>query len=158
MTEDYLQIMIESLEKKTDVLDRALELDKRQLAIAMAQPFDNDAYNRSMEEKGELIDELNRLDDGFTGTYELVRDSVRANPKAYAAQIEKMQTLIRMTIDKGVAIEAQEKRGKQAMESVVGSRRRELKEKKRSSVVARQYYKAMSKINTVDPQLMDKRK
>ena len=38
MTEDYLQIMIESLEKKIDVLDQVLELDKRQIAIAWENP------------------------------------------------------------------------------------------------------------------------
>ncbi len=158
MTENYLQIMIESLEKKIDVLDKALALDKRQLALATAQPFDNDSYNKSMEEKGELIDELNKLDDGFTSTYELVRDEVQANPKAYASQVERMQTLIRMAMDKGVALEVQEKRGKQAIQNVVNAKRLAIKEQKRSVVVARQYYKAMSKINTVDPQLMDKRK
>ena len=68
MTEDYLQIMIECLEKKIDVLDRVLELDKRQLAIALEQPFDMEKYDQSMDEKGVLIDELNKLDDGFTST------------------------------------------------------------------------------------------
>ena len=82
MTEDYLQIMIESLEKKIDVLDRVLELDKRQIAIALEQPFDLEKYDKTMDEKGVLIDELNRLDDGFTSTYERVRDEVQANPKA----------------------------------------------------------------------------
>ena len=55
MTEDYLQIMIESLEKKIDVLDQVLELDKRQIAIALEQPFDMEKYDKTMDEKGALM-------------------------------------------------------------------------------------------------------
>lgn len=158
MTEDYLQIMIECLEKKIDVLDRVLELDKRQISIALEQPFDMEKYDKTMDEKGELIDELNKLDDGFTSTYEHVRDEVQADPKAYADKVQRMQDLIRMAIDKGVAVEAQEQRGKQAMQSAMSAKRKEIKTIKVTNAAAAQYYKAMSRINDVDPQLMDKKK
>lgn len=158
MTEDYLQIMIESLEKKIDVLDQVLALDKRQIAIALEQPFDIEKYDKTMDEKGALIDELNKLDDGFTSTYERVRDAVQANPKAYADKVQRMQDLIRMAIDKGVAVEAQEERGKQAMKSAVTSKRKEIRSIKVSSEAATKYYKSMSRINDVDPQLMDRKK
>lgn len=36
-----------------------------------------------MDEKGELIETLERLDDGFTTTYELVKDTVQKNPEQY---------------------------------------------------------------------------
>lgn len=158
MTEDYLQIMIESLEKKIDVLDRVLELDKRQIAIALEQPFDLEKYDKTMDEKGALIDELNRLDDGFTSTYERVRDEVQANPKAYSDKVKRMQDLIRMAVDKSVTVEAQEQRGKQAMQSAVNAKRKEIRSVKVSNAAASQYYKAMSRINDVDPQLMDRKK
>ena len=158
MTEDYLQIMIESLEKKIDVLDQVLALYKRQIAIALEQPFDMEKYDKSMDEKGALIDELDRLDDGFTSTYERVRDEVQANPKAYAEKVQRMQDLIRMAVDKGMAVEAQEQRGKQAMKSAIASKRKEIRSMKVSSEAATKYYKSMSKINNVDPQLMDRKK
>lgn len=158
MTEDYLQIMIESLEKKIDVLDRVLELDKRQIAIALERPFDTEKYDKSMDEKGALIDELNRLDDGFTSTYERVRGEVQANPKAYADKVRRMQDLIRMATDKGVAVEAQEQRGKQAMQSALSAKRKEIRTVKVSNEAATKYYKAMSRINEIDPQLMDRKK
>ncbi len=145
MTEDYLQIMIESLEKKIDVLDQVLALDMEK-------------YDKSMDEKGALIDELDRLDDGFTSTYERVRDEVQANPKAYAEKVQRMQDLIRMAVDKGMAVEAQEQRGKQAMKSAIASKRKEIRSMKVSSEAATKYYKSMSKINNVDPQLMDRKK
>lgn len=158
MTEGYLQIMIESLEKKTAVLEQIMELNTRQAQISAHQPMDMEAYDAAMEEKGKLIDEINKLDDGFNSTYELVKDEVAANPQKYRNKVLEMQELIRVAVEKGVTIEAQEKRNKSAMEVALRMKRTELKQSKVSNSVALKYYKSMSKINYVDPQLMDKKK
>ena len=158
MTEDYLQIMIESLEKKNAVLDQVMELDKRQLEISLKKPFDMAVYDATMQEKGKLIGELEKLDDGFMHTYKLVADEVQANPGQYKSKILEMQELIRTAIDKGVAVETQEQRNKQAMESAIQGQRREIRNIKVSNAAAARYYKAMSRINDVDPQLMDRKK
>ena len=83
---------------------------------------------------------------------------MQADPKAYADKVKRMQDLIRMAVDKSVAVEAQEQRGKQAMQSAVNAKRKEIRTIKVSNAAATQYYKAMSRINDVDPQLMDKKK
>lgn len=158
MTEDYLQIMIESLEKKNAVLDQVMEFDKRQLEISLKKPFDMAVYDATMQEKGKLIEELEKLDDGFMHTYQLVADEVQANPGQYKSKILEMQELIRTAIDKGVAVETQEQRNKQAMESAIQGQRREIRNIKVSNAAAARYYKAMSRINDVDPQLMDRKK
>lgn len=158
MTENYLQIMIECLEKKVTVLEQVSELDKRQLEIAMAQPMDLTAFDKTMDEKGVLIDELGKLDDGFTSTYDLVREEVSQEPEKYREQIARLQELIREAMDKGVSVEAQEKRNKAAMEAAISMKRKEIRSKKVSASAAIRYYNAVSKINNVDPQLMDKKK
>lgn len=158
MTEDYLQIMIESLEKKIEILDKVIALDKKQLSIALAQPFDVESYDASMDEKDGLIDALNKLDDGFMNTYELVRDAVQSDPKAFGEKVRKMQDLIRAATEKTVTIRTQEQRGKQAMQSAVSKKRNEIRSVRVSNAAAAKYYKSMSRINDVDPQLMDKKK
>lgn len=158
MTEGYLQIMIESLEKKIVVLDKIIELDKRQIEIATARPFDMQAYDKSMDEKGELIDEINRLDAGFTSTYEIVKAEVQGNPAKYREKVLVLQDLIREAVEKGAKIEVQEKRNKNAMELALSTKRQEIRQVKISSSAASKYYKAMSRINDVDPQLMDRKK
>lgn len=158
MTEDYLQIMIESLEKKNAVLDQVMELDKKQLKLALAQPPDMKAIDVTMDEKGVLIEELGRLDDGFTSTYEFVKEEVQANPALYKESIERLQDLIHAAVDKGVSIEAQEKRNKQAVQSIFRTKRQEIRQIKVSTAAASRYYKSMSRINDVDPQLMDRKK
>ena len=158
MTEGYLQIMIESLEKKIVVLDQIMELNGKQAEISAHQPMDMEAYDKTMDEKGVLIDEINKLDDGFTSTYKLVKDIVQQEPEKYRDKVLQMQELIRVAVEKGVTIEAQEKRNRSALETVFRMKRTEMKQVKRSNTAALQYYKSMSKINEVDPQLMDKKK
>lgn len=69
-----------------------------------------------------------------------------------------MQELVRETVDKGVSIEAQEKRNRASMEVALSSKRMEMKEHKVSANAMTQYYNAVSKLNRVDPQLMDRKK
>ena len=158
MTENYLQIMAESLEKKLEVLDHIYEVNRRQFEISSVKPFDVEAYDVVVDEKSTLIDELNRLDDGFTSTYELVRSEVQKEPEKYRQQVMKMQELVRAAVDKSVSIEAQEKRNKASMEVALSSKRKEIKERRISASAATKYYSAVSKINNVDPQLMDRKK
>lgn len=158
MTEGYLQILIESLEKKNEVLDKISVLNKEQAEISAHQPMDMEAYDKTMDEKGELIDEINRLDDGFTLTYERIKDEVQKQPDKYRSQVLVLQELIRTAVEKGVAIEAQEKRNRAALETVFRMKRQEIRQMKVSSSAAATYYKSMSRINTVDPQLMDRKK
>ncbi|MCM1184651.1 MAG: flagellar protein FliT [Roseburia sp.] len=158
MTESYIQIMAESLEKKLEVLDDIMEINKRQLECSNTYPFDVEAYDKIVDEKSELVDEINRLDDGFTSTYELVREEVQANPEQYRDGVLRLQELVREAIEKGVSVEAQEKRNKASMETALGMRRQEIKKSRISTDAAMKYYNAVSKINNVDPQLMDKKK
>jgi hypothetical protein len=158
MTESYIQIMIESLEKKLAVLDSIMEVNKRQFECSTAQTFDVETYDEIMDEKGALIDEINRLDDGFTSTYELIRDEVQTNPDKYRDKVLELQRLVKEAVDKGVSVEAQEKRNKASMEAALGMKRQDIRKRRISNEAAMKYYKAVSKINNVDPQLMDKKK
>ena len=158
MTEGYLQILIESLEKKIIVLDQIIDMDKRQAEISAHQPMDMEAYDEVVEGKDKLGDEINRLDDGFSSTYELIGDEVKNHPQQYREQVLKLQELIRAAVDRGVTIEAQEKRNRAALENVFRMKRQEIKKLKTSASAATRYYKSMSRINDIDPQLMDKKK
>ena len=59
--------------------------------------------------------------DGFSTTYERVRDTIQKNPEQYRVQVLRMQELVREAVDKGVSIEAQEKRNKASMEAARAS-------------------------------------
>ena len=158
MTEGYLQILKESLEKKLTVLEQISELNARQYEISSHQPMDMEAYDKTMDEKGELIDVLNRLDEGFSTTYEYVAAELKEHTKEHSPQIKELQELVRQVIERGVEVEAQEKRNKSSLEAGLMMKRREIRQMKVSTSAATKYYKAMNKINEVDPQLMDHKK
>lgn len=158
MTEDYIQIMIESLEKKIIILDKVSEINKRQYETSSEQPFDLQKYDKIMSEKGKLIEEINSLDEGFTSTYELIRDDISADPSKYRDKIVQLQDMVRRAVEKGVAVEAQEKRNKTSMEASIAAKRKEFRQRRVSQNAALKYYKAAQRINSVDPQLMDKKK
>jgi hypothetical protein len=158
MTDNYLQIMLESLEKKIDLLNQIIEIDDRQLNCAYAKPMDMEGFDSAMDEKDVAIDELNKLDEGFTSTYELVKDEIQKNPQLYEDKIHKLQELIKISVEKIVSVETKEKRNKAAMENVISLQRKEIQSKRMSASAAARYYKTASKINSVDPQLMDRKK
>lgn len=158
MTEGYIQIMIDSLDKKLVLLDKIMEINKRQYEVSSVQPFDSQKYDEIMDEKGKLIDEINSLDEGFTSTYDIIKGEINAEPSKYRDKVLLLQELVRKAVDKGVEVEVQEKRNKNSLEASISMARKELQQKRISRNVALQYYKSSQKINNVDPQLMDKKK
>lgn len=158
MTEGYLQVLIESLEKKDDLLDKILELDQKQFKLLTESPTNMEAIDESMDVKGKYIEELEKLDDGFATTFEIIRDEVKSNPSAYSEYIKRLQELIRSTVDKSVSVNVLEKRNKSAVDMVFQRKRTEIRQVKKSSAVASRYYKEMSRIDNINPQLMDRKK
>ena len=64
-----LNILSESLDKKIDLLKRIVEYDDEQEKFLKSEPLDFTSFDKDVEKKGELIDELNRLDNGFEVLY-----------------------------------------------------------------------------------------
>ena len=64
-TKNYLQIMIDSLEKKKKVLQDIVDYNIQQENILQEKEFDGDIFQKNMEEKSACIDILNSLDEGF---------------------------------------------------------------------------------------------
>ena len=73
MSEAYMSMLIASQEKKLELLKRAIELDKEQEEIITGDKPDMGALDANMDAKGALIDELDKLDDGFEALYDVFR-------------------------------------------------------------------------------------
>lgn len=158
MTENYLQILIESLEKKQEVLEQIGELDARQAQLLLEEEVDKEEFDRSMNEKQVLIDKLNSLDEGFEKTYELVKDEVQKNKEPYIALLKRLQEQVNLVVEQGVSIQAQEERLKQKLNTMFRREYSGLHQRRMSAKASEGYYQSMQMINTVDPQLMDRRK
>lgn len=158
MLNQYLTILIESLQKKSKVLDEISAYNERQSQLFKSGDASLETFDSLVEEKGKLIEALVKLDEGFETLYDRIAEEVATNKDLYADQIKQLQELIKKVTDQSVAIQAQEARNKEFVESYFRKQKQQLKSKKQSSVAAINYYKNMSRTSVVSPQFLDSKK
>ena len=141
----YITIMLQSLQKKEKVLNSIIQINKRQKEELENRSLDPDDFDKTVEEKSELIKQLVLLDNGFEKLYEKVREELQTNKEIYKDEILKMQGYIRTLTDRSMEIQAQEARNKQLMEQKFASVKKQVKEIRSSQKVVNQYYKNMMK-------------
>ena len=95
ITENYLQIMIDSLLKKIEILKKVSELNEQQSALLDDEEFDGDKLQSNMESKAAYIDELNSLDEGFQAVFDRVKEDVEEYKADYKELVIRLQELIR---------------------------------------------------------------
>ena len=158
MPETYIDIMMQSLRKKEQVLDAIIRLDDVQKEQLENPESPVEAFDQTVEDKAALIEQMEQLDSGFDKLYAHVREELSANRERYAQQIRSMQELIRSITDKSVRIQAQEARNKELMIQKFSRVKRQAREIRANSRATTQYYKNMMQLNVVEPQFMDNKK
>lgn len=78
-TENYLQIMIDSLVQKEELLKQIVDYNEKQQTIITAAEFDEDAFEQNLNDKGELVEKILKLDEGFNSVFNRVKDEVQHN-------------------------------------------------------------------------------
>ena len=144
---NYIDIMVESLQKKEKILEKLIEKCDAQAEVIADNDYGSinwDKFNVLITEKEILIDRLNEIDDGFEALYDRVGDEIKQNKERYASQIKAIQELIKAVTDKGVTIKAKEERNRANLERVLLPIKKELKTSKRSMSVINKYYNTMN--------------
>ena len=154
----YIAVLVQSLKKKNEILDMIMMLNKRQKQELENPNLEPDEFDKTVEEKAKLVDELNKLDDGFKEVFEKAREDLEQHKAQYADEIKEMQEYIRKLTEKSASIQAQEMRNKDLMTQKFSSIRRQAREVRTSQKVVNQYYKNMMKTNYIDPQFTDSKK
>lgn len=160
-TEDYIQIMIESLKKKTVLLDRILSKNDVQTKCLERKEFENidwDEFNMAMVEKEAEIERINKMDEGFQALFDRVSEQLKNNKLKYADDIKIIQSLIKHLEEQSIAIRTGEERNRVLIENAMMSRKKEIKQARTSLKVAANYYQAMSKAIEVDSAIVDSKK
>lgn len=158
MKQTYIDIMIQSLDRKIQVLDKILEVNVRQKSILEDKKSSVEEFDKTVEEKAELIEQMQQLDSGFEKLYTRVAEELQAHKEENAEAIKTMQSRIRGITDKSMEIQAQEARNKDLMVRKFTFVKDTAKNMRTNSKVASQYYKNMMKLNYVDPQFLDNKK
>lgn len=142
---NYLNILEESLRKKMTVLDRIQIYNEKQYECFSAESVDITGFDAAIGEKGKLIEELSRLDEGFETLYANIAEQLQKNKEAYAPQIKVLQELIRCVTEKSVSIQAQEARNKALIEAYFSKEKKQIREGRVNSKAAYGYYKNLDK-------------
>ena len=154
----YITIMLQSLHKKEKVLNSIIQINKRHKEELENPSLDPDDFDKTVEEKSELIEQLELLDNGFEKLYEKVRKELQENKELYKNEILQMKGSIRALTEKSMEIQAQEARNKQLMEQKFTSVKKQVREIRSSQKVVNQYYKNMMKKGYVEPHFLDNKK
>ena len=112
MKQTYIDIMIQSLDRKLQVLNQIIEVNIRQGNILEDKEASVEEFDKTVEEKAELIEQMQQLDSGFEKLYARVEEELKSNKEDHAEEIKMMQSRIRSITDKSMEIQAQEARNK----------------------------------------------
>ena len=153
----YIDLLTDSLKKKIILLKEITELNIRQKEAVASEKFDIEEFDAVSEDKGRLLDEINKLDDGFETLYNRVSEELKANKIQYSDKIKMMQGLIQEIMELTTSIEAEEKRIKSSVEGQFIKIKQSIKETRKNSRAVSNYYKNMTKIDSA-PQFMDSKK
>jgi flagellar biosynthesis/type III secretory pathway chaperone len=154
----YVDILIQSLDKKISILDEIIKADKVQRDGLEDPNLDPDDFDKTVEQKSALIEQLEQLDNGFEETFNKVKEELDQNRDNYKEEIATMQEQIRKITDRSMEIQRQEAQNRELMRQKFATVRKQVKEVRQSQKVVNQYYKNMMKRNYVDPQFMDNKK
>lgn len=155
---EYIAVLRQSLEKKVQILDFIIEKNKEQRLLFTDDTLPPERLEENIKEKGDLIDQLNKLDDGFETVYNRVREVLAGGKEAYQEDIKRMQELIREVTDKSATIQAQEQRNHELAVQKFSTIKKEIRKARTTSQVASKYYKSMSNMNVVDAKFLDQKK
>ena len=158
MTETYLTMMEESLDRKIGVLEQIKKLNEQQKAILENKEVrDTEAFDKTVDGKEGLVEEIVKLNDGFDSLYDHVKEELNDHKDAYRDRIQRMQEKIKQVTELSNTIEAGENRNRRLAESFFAGARESLGGNAKSANAAINYYRNMSKSNFYDPQFMDKK-
>ncbi len=158
MSQSSIQVLVESLEKKSLLLDDIIRENDVQEDILKQEELDMDALDASTDRISSLVEALDKLDDGFEAVYGRTREELIANKAAYRSEIARMQKLIGEITDKVVRINAARMRNKMRADQQFKKSRNQIGQATSKMKVSKNYYNSMNNLHYVAPQFYDSKK
>lgn len=158
MDQSSAQILLQSLEKKNQLLDRMIRQNGVQEELLKQDEFDMDAFDAAIEQQSSYVEQLDVLDRGFETVYDRVREELIENKERYREEITRMKEQIQQITDKIVTLNAGNMRNKMLAENQFKKKRQEIGTGASKSRVAKNYYNSMNNLNYVSPQFYDNKK
>jgi hypothetical protein len=158
MVSASLDMLEESLVRKLGIMKQIQEENARQKEL-LSDPghLEVAEFDKTLDVKGELIDKLLELDEGFQALFDRVKQEVGDHKEHYAEQIRRMQNLIHDISDASASIEVEERRNKAMAENYFSVARSRMNQGRQTSAAAFNYYQTMNNFKNIPPQFMDQK-
>lgn len=140
----YVSMMSDTLKKKKQILLFLLQKTREQEILLKDEEMSMEAFNATIEEKGDKIEELNRLDEGFDALFQRVKEEIVSNRMAYKTQIQEMQKLLGEVSDLGIQIQALEHQNSGHFKVYLANQRKSIREFHVNHKTASSYYQNMA--------------
>lgn len=158
MNQSGAQILLQSLEKKSKLLDQMIQQNSMQEGILKQEEFDMDAFDAAINKQSSYVEELDKLDQGFEAVYDRLRDELVNNKEQYRTEIKQMQEQIQQITDKIVTLNAGNMRNKMLAENQFKKKKREISSGVSKNKVAQNYYNNMNNLNYTSSYFYDNKK
>ena len=155
---NYIEIMIDSLRKKEEILDRIIAMNEHQRQVLKDPNLTPEDFESVVDDKARCIEELELLDNGFEAVFGKMKTELDVNRKAYETEIRTMQDLIRSITAKTTDIRTMESRNRDEALKKFSAVRSQVKDIRTGHKIASEYYKNMLKLNFVDSQFLDNKR
>ncbi len=156
MTQSYLDMMEDSLKRKVQLLNEILgENEIQRQVLANPEDVEEKAFDEAVERKGQLIDQMEELNQGFQSLFDKVKQEIGEHKELYKVQIQRMQKLITEITELSTKVQAGEQRNKNLADAYFSAARSQYKQGQRSASAAINYYATMKNFNNIPPQYYD---
>lgn len=157
MEQNYMSVLIDTLEKKLDALKTILSLTQEQEVISRQDSYPEDEMERILNVKEIQISRLNSLDEGFQSVFDRIKSEVKKNPDAYKDEVEQLQNLIRRCTELGNEIMVLEQRNHERFQILFSKFNSQYSVSKTKASVAQNYFRTMNNSKILDPYFVDKK-
>lgn len=155
MEKSYIDILQQSLQKKIQVLQEIHRLSVVQMELLRNPELTPEEFEQNIEEKGQYIDALQRLDEGFDELYQRVQVELCNNKEANRDAILVMKQCIRDITNLSMDIQVTEARNKELAVQKFAAIKQQVKQVRSSKNILSEYHRNMTQTNYIDPQFMD---
>lgn len=157
MSQNYIAVLMDTLEKKKDALQNILRITKEQERIAKEEVYQEEVMEKNLNEKEIQIARINTLDEGFQSVYDRVKRVVKEHPEQYRKEIERLQELIRECTDLGNEIMVLEERNRERFRTLFTQSKRQYSTSRTKANVAQNYFRTMNNTKIMDAYFVDKK-
>ena len=93
-SKEYVKMLEDSLVKKVELLKQLQGLNLKQREILEDYETTPEELDENIDKKSNIIDRLDKMDEGFQSVYDKIKDDLVNSKEEYAPEIKHMQELI----------------------------------------------------------------